>query len=112
MEKNAKRVVREFLNLPAHCHGANVRTIVKTTEGANFGIEIHDCENRVYLHGKFDTTENYENAMYKIDTLVAVLQQTKQNIVEARTELLAEKAKKKEVAKTKKVTKSEIEYSL
>jgi hypothetical protein len=109
MRKNGKKLLREFLNLPTHCHGANVRTAVKNTDGSNYGIEINDCGNRVYLHGKFETKDDFENAMHKIDTLTNVLQQTKQNIIESRAELLAEKAKKRQTAKAKKGTHSQNE---
>jgi hypothetical protein len=85
-----KRVVREFLNLPEECAiSTNVCSTVKWENKFNhYTIDISDPYNRVSLEGNFLDKKSYKNALHQIDTLMAVLAQTKQNIQEAREEYL------------------------
>jgi hypothetical protein len=76
---------RTLLNRPAFDGGAHVRVYVEDTSNRRrlrrrrlpsprLKLRIADCVNRVNLEFSVDTPDLRENALYKIETLIAALE--------------------------------------
>lgn len=98
-KKNQTFYFRDFLNQSEFCYGAMVRT--KVTYG-RYSIDISDCTHKIQLHGSFEDRENKENAIYKIDTLMKALSDTKDKIIEKYDEIIIAKEREQKIAKEKK----------
>ncbi len=70
---------KEFLNLNGHQFDASIMVIQHTSK---WEVSIRDCNRFVELFEYTDTTEKMNNGMYKLDTLIAVLQELRSNISE------------------------------
>jgi hypothetical protein len=76
---------RTLLNRPAFDGGAHVRVYVEDTSNRTLRrrrlpsprlkLRIADCFNQVNLEFSVDTAERRENSLYKIETLIAALEQ-------------------------------------
>lgn len=97
-------VLRSFLNENKFCNGAAIK-IHLSNKNKSYQISISDCSRHILLHGGFKTKEPFENAIYKIDTLVFALEIAKKQITEmynaSKDDAL--KSKKNTKSKTKKV---------
>jgi hypothetical protein len=81
---------RRFLNRPGFHAGAYVRAEIEDTTRRVVGdhnfepeieLEISDCSRRVDLEFDVDSPAALRNSLYKIDTLIAVLQRFRGGIV-------------------------------
>ena len=74
---------RALLNHPAFDGGAHVRVYVEDTSNRKrhrlpsprLKLRVADCVNQVNLEFSVDTAELRENSLYKIETLIAALEQ-------------------------------------
>jgi hypothetical protein len=76
---------RTVLNRPAFDGGAHVRAYVEDTSNKKvrrrrlpsprLKLRITDCSNQVHLEFSVDSPDVRENSLYKIETLIAALQE-------------------------------------
>ena len=82
-ENEDSQVQRAFLNNVEFDGGAKIITLVKlkntrsSTLKNDYEIRIHDCGNRIKLHGSLKTKNGVQNAYRKIDTMIKVLSDLK-----------------------------------
>jgi hypothetical protein len=90
---------RTRLNRQAFDGGAHVRVFVEDTShrklrrrlpSPRLRLRIADCANQVNLEFSVDTAELRENSLYKIETLIAALEQFRAGLV-AEAELRAQR---------------------
>jgi hypothetical protein len=89
---------RTLLNRPAFDGGAHVRVYVEDTSNRKLRrrrlpsprlkLRIADCVNEINLEFSVDTAELRENSLYKIETLIAALEQFRSGLT-AEAELRA-----------------------
>ena len=89
---------RTILNLPDFDGGAHVRALVEDTSAhrvrrrnlpsPRLKLRITDCENEIHLEFSVDSPELRENALHKIDTLIAALERFRAGLA-AESELRA-----------------------
>lgn len=82
-ETEVSQIQRAFLNNVEFDGGAKITTLVKlknnqsSTLKNDYEIRIHDCGNRIKLHGSLKTKNGVQNAYRKIDTMIKVLSDLK-----------------------------------
>jgi hypothetical protein len=91
---------RTTLNLPAFDGGAHVRVFVEDSSNRRLRrrrlpsprlkLRIADCVNEIHLDFSVDSPELRENALYKIETLIAALDRFRAGLV-AEAELCAQR---------------------
>lgn len=68
---------REFVNQPIHKSPAAISVGI---EDGSYNVEIFDCTGSILLHGFLGKRESVENALYKFDKLIDVLQKGRRHI--------------------------------
>lgn len=51
-------------------------------------LALSDCNKKIELEVSFDTKSDYENSLYKLETLIDVLTKAKKGLVKARKQYL------------------------
>lgn len=76
-------------------------TVSKGTKWVDGSLSISDCNRAVYLDTSFGIKEeDFENSIFKIETLIAVLEGVKRGLKEARKVQLAIQEQKENEEKT------------
>jgi hypothetical protein len=85
---------REWLNLPNHNTTASIVTKVNVDKeykddklvGMYLGttFNISDCDRKIALDFAVNNQENYDNSIYKLDTLINNIRKFKSGIIKAR----------------------------
>lgn len=70
---------KEFLNLDGHQSDASVMVVQHTSK---WEVMIRDCNRYVELFEYTDTPEKMENGVHKLNTLIDVLQELRDKILE------------------------------
>jgi hypothetical protein len=71
--------VKKFLNLDGHQSDASVMVVQHTSK---WEVSIRDCNRFVELFEYTDTADKMENGLYKLNTMIDVLTQLRDNVIE------------------------------
>jgi DNA-directed RNA polymerase alpha subunit len=70
---------KEFLNLDGHQSDASVMVVQHTSK---WEVSIRDCNRYVELFEYTDSVEKMKNGLYKLETMIEVLQQLRSKIIQ------------------------------
>lgn len=73
---------RAFLNLPKYSSDAYVSIRINKDGEKAYHIDIKSCHENILLHGTLSNPDSHENALFKINTLIANLELAKQFMME------------------------------
>lgn len=98
-----------LLNLPSNHSIAAISFNVEVYAERSWsdgGVQISDCSRSINLDLSFESEEQHKNALYKLDTLIRVLQEARE-AVESAEPIRAEAAKRLAKKRKKKENKEE-----